>query len=236
MFLCAVIVQAKDKDVPASKDAPAFHYIDPTSIDLKTLLPDPPATGSPENDKEIQVVLEKQKTRTPIDVARAESEVKFNVFIFTKTIGPWFTTESLPLTTTLFQNVNEDAHLVVDPARKIWNRPRPPLQDKAIKPAIDLEDSGSYPSGHAARGFLMALILASLDPDRKSEVIARGKLIGDDRVMAGVHFPSDITAGETLAGVIYAKLMANPAFQADYAKAKAEFEDAHAKSLAPTAN
>ena len=137
------------------------------SVDIKTLLPDPPAAGSPENDKEVQAVLQKQKTRTPIDVARAESEVKLNVFIFTKTIGPWFTAESLPLTTTLFQNINEDAHTVTDPAKKIWNRPRPPLQDKAIKPAIDLEDNPSYPSGHAIRGYLMALVLADMDPDRR---------------------------------------------------------------------
>ena len=54
--------------------------------------------------------------------------------------------------------------------------------------------------------------------------------------MAGVHFPSDIVAGQTLAGILYVKLKASSAFQADYAKAKAEFDDAHTKSLMPTAN
>ena len=43
----------------------AFNYFDPATIDLKVLLPDPPADGSPATLKEIDLILEKQQSRTP---------------------------------------------------------------------------------------------------------------------------------------------------------------------------
>jgi acid phosphatase (class A) len=73
------------------------------------------------------------------------------------------------------------------------------------------------------------LILAELAPDLKEAILARGLQIGDDRVIAGVHFPSDVDAGHALAHDIFAKLMASPAFQADLAKAKAEVAAARPK-------
>ena len=86
-------------------------------------------------------------------------------------------------------------------------------QDQRIKPAADLEKSMSYPSGHATRGIIFALVLAELVPAQKDAILARGKQIGDDRVLAGVHFPSDVVAGQTLAKAILAQLMASEAFQ-----------------------
>jgi acid phosphatase (class A) len=63
----------------------------------------------------------------------------------------------------------------------------------------------------------------------KDAILARGRQIGDDRVIGGVHFPSDVEAGRTLAQAIFAKLMASPDFQADLARAKTEIAAARAK-------
>ena len=63
---------------------------------------------------------------------------------------------------------------------------------------------------------------AQLAPDLKAAILARGLQIGDDRVIGGVHFPSDVDAGRTLAHDLFTRLMASPAFQADLAHAKAE--------------
>jgi len=222
LLVFTLAVQAKDTST-------APHYIDPATVDLKALLPAPPADGSPTTLKEIDLILEKQKTRSPEEMARIKREAKLNVYLFDTVLGPWFTEKALPRTATLFRNVDADARPVVDSGKKFWSRPRPPLQDKRVQPPIDLPKNASYPSGHSTMGDLDALILAQLAPDLKDPILARGLQIGDDRVIAGVHFPSDVDAGHTLANDLFTKFMASPAFQADLAKAKAEIAAARAK-------
>ena len=69
---------------------------------------------------------------------------------------------------------------------------------------------------------VLAMTLAEMLPDQKMVVIAQGRLIGDDRVVAGQHFPSDVAAGRILAKAIFEKMMQNPDFQAQLVKAKQE--------------
>nr|AWN00238.1 hypothetical protein [uncultured organism] len=225
-FLLALIltVQAKDTSDASmgSVTASAVPYFDPAPVNLKTLLPDPPADGSPTTLKEIDLILEKQKTRTPEEVARIKEEVHLNVWLFGNVLGPWFTEKNLPVTAALFQRVDATEHPIIESAKKDWGRPRPFLQDKRVHPPIDPPKNASYPSGHSTVGDLDALILAELAPDLKDAIMARGLQIGDDRIIAGVHFPSDVDAGRTLARDLFAKLMASPAFLDDVAKAKAE--------------
>jgi len=155
--------------------------------------------------------------------------VHLNVYLFKNVLGPWFTKKNLPITAALFGRVDATEHPVIDSAKKDWSRPRPFSQDKRVHPPIDLPKNASYPSGHSTVGDLDALILAELAPDLKEAILARGLQIGDDRVIAGVHFPSDVDAGHTLANALFAKLTASPAFQADLAQAKAEIAAARAK-------
>jgi len=231
LLAVAVPVGAKDAPAPAGMTAPAsaLHYLEPGAIDIQALLPPPPAEGPAETQKEIEIMLEKQKTRTPEEVARAKSEVKLDVFAFADVLGPWFTPKNLPSTTAFFQNITEDVRTVTDAAKKDFSRPRPYVQDKRIQPAVDLEKSLSYPSGHATRAMVYALVLASLIPDEKEAILARGKQIGEDRVTGGVHFPSDVAAGQKLAEAIYAKLVANEAFQEAMVVAQTEIIGARAK-------
>jgi len=233
LLVVTLPVCAKDAPAPAGMSAPAtpsaLHYLEPSAIDIKALLPAPSAEGSPETQKEIELMLEKQKTRTPEEVARAKSEVKLDVFAFADVLGPWFTPKNVPSTTVFFQNITEDVRAVTDAAKKDFARPRPYVQDKRIQPAVDLEKSLSYPSGHATRAMVYALVLASLIPEQKEAILARGKQIGDDRVIGGVHFPSDIAAGQKLAQAIYEKLVANEDFQEASVVAQTEIIGARAK-------
>lgn len=69
----------------------------------------------------------------------------------------------------------------------------------------DLPTSMSFPSGHStvatATYFLLAVIVASLDPKRTVKVLAFAVaallaiIIGASRVFLGVHWPSDVVAG-----------------------------------------
>jgi acid phosphatase (class A) len=215
LFALALTIHARDTvTIPP--------YFDSASVDLKALLPAPPADGSPTTKQEIDLILEKQKACTPEELVRIRQEVHLNVWLFGNVLGPWFTEKNLPVTAAMLQRVNATEQPIVESGKEFWNRPRPFLQDSRVHPPIDLPTNASYPSGHSTFAYLNALVLAELAPDLKDAILARGLQIGDDRVMAGVHFPSDVDAGHTLARDLFARLVATPAFQSDLARAKAE--------------
>ena len=65
-------------------------------------------------------------------------------------------------------------------------------------PVLPLEASYSYPSLNAALGALFAEILRQWDPSDQPAFDATGALLGTDQVLGGVHYPSDVQAGQRL--------------------------------------
>jgi acid phosphatase (class A) len=224
-WFCAVALLA-----PARAAEAEVHYIDTKAVDLRAVLANPPADGSAETKGEIEALLKLQASRTPEEVARAKSEEKFTPFAFADVLGPWFTAENLPETAALLEETTKETAKVYKKAKDIWNRPRPPLQDPRLHPAIELPDDGSYPSGHSTRGTVIALVLAELAPDLKAKLEARGRQIGDDRLIGGVHFPSDVEAGRKLGNFLFEQFKKSPEFQAQLLKAKAEFDRVRPKA------
>jgi len=88
--------------------------------------------------------------------------------------------------------------------------PRPADLCPAIEPMITTPGHWSYPAGHAVEGHLVTNVLIRLlqRADRKpwnsqefSEwLIKHADRIGDNRVVAGLHYPKDIEEGKKLAG------------------------------------
>lgn len=121
---------------------------------------------------------------------------------------------------------------IIGPAKEQYARPRPFLVEDAplcLTPSEGLARSGSYPSGHSATGWLYALVLAELVPERAAEILARGRAIGESRVVCGVHFVSDVEAGRTTAAAVIAALNGVPEFDADLAAARAELDAARSQ-------
>ena len=87
----------------------------------------------------------------------------------------------------------------------------------------ELSTNGSYPSGHTAIGWATALVLAEINVDRQNEILERGYQMGQSRVICGYHWQSDVDAARIISAAIVARLHADPAFQAQLAKAKKEF-------------
>jgi acid phosphatase (class A) len=209
---------------PAFAKAPAtYHYLAPDSVDVTSILPGPPAIGSAANKADIQAVLARQQSRTSRDIARTRSEQNLSPAAFSDVLGRWFTAQRLPLTFALLNNAAADGEAVSEAAKLRWNRPRPPLQDPSIHPVVTIPSTPSYPSGHSMRGTLWAVILAKMVPDRQNRLLARGAQIGQDRVIGGVHFPSDVAAGQKLGVKLAERFLGNPKFQRDLAHAEAEF-------------
>ena len=70
--------------------------------------------------------------------------------------------------------------------------------------------SWSYPSGHATWFATAALLLAYLLPERRERLLPVGLQAGDVRAYCGLHYPSDVVAGQRLAEAISQELIASP--------------------------
>lgn len=86
--------------------------------------------------------------------------------------------------------------------------------------------SPSYPSGHATVGAMMAILLAQMVPERHEALFALGWEMGEDRVVSGVHFPSDVEAGRVLGTVLAGAMHQDARFRADFAAARRELRAA----------
>jgi acid phosphatase (class A) len=180
-----------------------------------------PRAGSPEADADRAVVLWAQRTRTPAEVARAAAEEELTLEDFAEVLGAGFDPVRHPRTEALLARAAEASRPCVAAAKVASARPRPYAADPAVTPAVARERTFSYPSGHATRGALFAAILAELAPGRREALLRRGAQIGEDRVVAGVHYPSDVDAGQRLGAALARALLADPEFAAAVSDARA---------------
>jgi membrane-associated phospholipid phosphatase len=174
-----------------------------------------PAPGSAEAAADLAIVLWEQRTRTPADLARATAEEELSLEDFVVVLGTAFEASRHPRTEALLSRAVAASRPCVAAAKGTHQRPRPYVADARVKPSVSPESTPSFPSGHATRGALIAAVLAELAPDRRDALLARGAQIGHDRVIAGVHYPSDVAAGERLGLAVAQALLADPEFRAE---------------------
>ena len=204
-------------------------FVTANDFEFQSIIGDPPADDSAQHRQEVDAMLALQAARTAADEARCKSEVKVDPFIFSQVVGDAFSEKDLPKTAKLFTEITGETTAISTVAKNRWGRVRPPLAEPRIQPCVPLEKSGSYPSGHAARGIVWATILSEVFPEKREAIMSRGKLIGQDRVIAGMHYPSDVAAGQKLGAAIAKKMLASEEFQAELAKVK---EECHAAVFA----
>ncbi|MEI6970774.1 MAG: phosphatase PAP2 family protein [bacterium] len=206
-----------------------FNYVGAAALDVVALLPAPPAADSEETKAELDLIVRVQEARTPAQVARVTSESKVEMNSFSRAIGPWFNSSNLPITAMLLRKLEKDSKLFSESGKNAFGRKRPRFADPRVKVVIEGQDEACYPSGHATRGMLIAIILARLIPGKKAAIMEKGWEIGWNRVVAGVHYPSDIVAGRVVGQAIAVAAQANPAFRDDFDKARAEIDAAGRK-------
>jgi acid phosphatase (class A) len=132
-------------------------------------------------------------------------------------MGAEFTAQSYPMTNDVLDRVFVPLSAAIGVAKSRFARPRPFVADAilatCVAPTDRLRTDGSYPSGHAAFGWAWALVVAELVPSRADAILARGREYGDSRVVCGLHFPSDVSAGRVIAAATIAHLHSSPAFR-----------------------
>ena len=210
--------------VATAARADKLYFLSETAVDPVRLLPAPASPDSEEAKAELDAMVAIQATRTKEQEARCSAEVTFSMAAFQGVIGRWFTEENLPKLARLLKNVEKDSKYFTGAVKKHYDRKRPYAEDSRIHPATEPENTPAYPSGHATRGLLYAKILAKLAPRRRAELLERGRQVGWDRVIAGVHHPSDIVAGRVLGQALAQALLDCPKFQDELAEAKVEFD------------
>ncbi|CAN5365455.1 hypothetical protein BH11PSE9_BH11PSE9_33830 [soil metagenome] len=93
-----------------------------------------------------------------------------------------------------------------------------------ITPTQDLFPTHpAYPAGHATFAHAAALVWGALFPELKERMIACAARVAENRVIAGLHYPSDNVAGVHLAEQAVAQLLASPDFTQLMTAAQAEW-------------
>jgi acid phosphatase (class A) len=233
---------------PAFADEPYVSL----NAEILDLIPPAPITGSLQQKRDISSTLNAQRDRGTAALERAQEDSNVDVFRFADVLGPAFNAQRLPLTAKLFAELRKEQSAFTSAAKDCYKRVRPFLADRRIEPPADLmagtlnkpsplvplppgsriqcapapagtpQYSYSYPSGHSTFGALAAIELSAMVPERRAALYARGWEYGWSRVVAGVHFPSDVEAGRITAELMAESLAQNPRFQTDFAAAKAE--------------
>lgn len=201
----------------------AKPFTDAKEVNLLELLPPPPANDSAQMKAELGEILTIQVTRTPEMEARAIADAEENVWRFSDVIdNPKFTKENLPKFSAFFDRIVETEPAVVDSAKDVWKRPRPHLYSDLVKPVVPLSKSGSYPSGHTTVGTLMGIVLPNMVPEKKAALMARAWEFGHNRIVGGIHYPTDIEAGRIAGTVIAQTIQTHDDYKAEFEAAKAE--------------
>ncbi len=192
--------------------------------DYAALIGDFPHPGS-DGAKADQAILEwLQASRTPEGVARAQSEVPLPLGLFSQAAGRDLDAPRMALTRALSQDLERDLRAATASLKNRFARPRPYRALPQIHPAVRLETSFSYPSGHSAWGMAQATLLGALRPSARQALLDRGRLVGFDRALAGVHYPSDVAAGQRLGAAFAEAWLADPEHRQRLEQARAEWE------------
>ncbi|MFE0680504.1 phosphatase PAP2 family protein [Streptomyces sp. NPDC058961] len=91
------------------------------------------------------------------------------------------------------------AHLASMGVKRVVRRPRPHLP--AAEPLVRTAGRHSFPSSHASSAAAAAVAFGALRPAGARLVPPLAAAMCVSRLVAGVHYPSDIAAGALLGGV-----------------------------------
>ncbi len=214
-------VQAADK-----------HYLTlQDTADSVQLLPPPPAFDSVAFQADKAAYEQGKYLRNTPRGTQAYSDADSSADNVTKNFSTPFgfeiTAQNTPAIYELIATMKEDAgDYATKSAKEKYNRIRPFafFHEPTCRPDDEskLAKNGSYPSGHTAIGWSIALVLAEINPTRQNEILKRGFELGQSRVICGYHWQSDVDAARVVSSAVVARLHNNPQFVSQLAKAKEE--------------
>lgn len=221
---------------PAASPAPtpAATWPVPNMNYFVDRLPGPPRPGSFRDRMDLQDAEARQRLEAAQHAKSIQETYLFDVFYFSKVLGPNFNARNFPRTAAFFSKLINTANGVVGQLKNHYQRPRPFVAhpDK-IALMVKNEPGYSFPSGHTTRSRLSAFVLAELVPAYKSQIFRASELVATDRILAGEHYLTDLEAGRRLGKILFAILCEDMEFQAQLQALKAAEWNPPIKPLTP---
>jgi len=214
MALCLAVPAHAQKLTVKDEGEGKYAYLKESGVkEIMARFPAPPAAGSAQERKDKLEVLDWQTARTDqqCEAAMKQEDVKLTGF-FTGDAYPF--EGQPPEVLEFFKKTGADMRLACRLMKNHFKRPRP-SDPSIIYCTQEVGSKYSYPSRHAATAFLFAIILSELDPANREKYLQAADRSGQYRVIAGVHYPTDLIAGSNFARDLYPEFNQNPNFQKD---------------------
>ena len=209
-------------------DADHPHFLPAEDAAFVASFAPPPAPDSAETRRELDGLLALQRSRSDAEIAAARADRKTELRQFYGALGlDAKNPPDLPQLERLAQRVEDDVRIHVRHVKDHFRRLRPYEIEPRLEPCIDhVRGDLSYPSGHAAYAWSMAYLLELMVPERKQALEARAAEFARQRVVCGVHFPSDLAAGKQAAERLLKEMRLSWEFSSEGATAAAELRGA----------
>ena len=208
-----------------AEEAQTRAYLPAGSVDAKSLIPAPPKVDSPALNEQLAIVLWLQRTRTPEDVQFVEKTL--NVERFAPILGADLFALNAAELKQLIDRAIDEVRQDYDALKAVYDLPRPFKVSAEVKPVGDARPVASYPSGHAIRAMVYARLLAEIFPEREKALIDFAHRIGYGRVVAGLHYPVDVTSGQVLGNAYADAIIAGRGFKEFVAEIRSEAKAAN---------
>jgi acid phosphatase (class A) len=198
-------------------------------VDVASLLLPPPCDACDITKAELAELQALQKSRTPDTVKHASDDYTRTVERFLAGMTPSIMVEKVGAADRLFACAADTTEDAIGAAKAKFNRARPyTLPDNGLQvlKTIPVNDTPSFPSAHAAFGTVAGLILIEMAPELRERISARIEDFGLSRLISGVHYRSDVYAGEFAGAAIAASLLADRDFRAELERAKPDLRKA----------
>ena len=231
--LLVVSCSTARKATQAAGSSEATAYLaDEELPDATVFLPSPTKPGDPLFQGDLayyawgKTVRDTQRGTVAHD--DASSSMSYIARRFEPALGFLFSAETTPNLLRLLSKSYTTTNNANKKAKDYYKRKRPYVEFSEPTGVPEGErgsrNSASYPSGHATRGWTMALVLAELFPEKAEEILKVGYEYGESRVIVGYHYQSDVDAARIAAAAALAVVHANPEFQNDMELARQELK------------
>ncbi|MBQ4169418.1 MAG: phosphatase PAP2 family protein [Bacteroidales bacterium] len=230
--LLVVSCSTARKAIQAGSSEATAYLADEELPDATVFLPSPTKPGDPLFQGDLayyawgKTVRDSQRGTVAHD--DASSSMTYIARRFEPALGFLFSADTTPNLLRLLSKSYTTTNNANKKAKDYYKRKRPYVEFSEPTGVPEGErgsrNSASYPSGHATRGWTMALVLAELFPEKAEEILKVGYEYGESRVIVGYHYQSDVDAARIAAAAALAVVHANPEFQNDMELARQELK------------
>ena len=199
--LCtAITMQAQEEDT-------VNPYFDSSEMpDMEIFLPGPPDSTSVAFMNDVaRYYWGKEMRNDPERAAEATRDAVYGLETilteFEEAFGMKISKESTPEIYKVLRDGTATCDSICKDAKADYMRRRPFMvfNEPTLYPQDEesLRKNGSYPSGHTILGWSSALLMSEINPDHATEILTRGYRYGENRLVVGAHWQSDVDYSRT---------------------------------------